>query len=519
MFTSSVLRRPVLSAVLVSAIITTAGCAGSGVDSADPSAPANATATVRFALANPPTQFDPIASKNEAADITYFNAMYDGVTGADNEGQVVARLADTYEQSPDGSRWNFHIRDGATFHDGTPIDAQAVTANLQRALDAVGTSGIIAQKLGSVASVAADGDNVVLTMKTPDPGIPASLASPVLGIVSPASFATAATVPVGSGPYQFTSRGAEEVVYSKFADYWDPSTAKAAGLELSSISDSVARLNALRSGQIDATFATSDQPADIDAMQSDSGFVVEERETQSVAALFVNTSHAPLDNIDVRRALNYTIDRDAIADDLFGGKCKATEEPFPNGTGYVESVGKTYSYNPQKAKQMLADAGVQNLELNAIFRAGGGTSAALAPAIQAQFAEAGVTLNTTSVTAAEARPEFRAGGPDIMIHQINAELDPAASLRNNYLGLDNPGGSSPAVTAAAEAVLPTDLESDERTDALENFAKTLADEPVHIQICNLPNYYIGSSSIVGLDEMPFGSILLNPDVRTLGVRN
>ncbi|MFI7166284.1 ABC transporter substrate-binding protein [Rhodococcus erythropolis] len=519
MFTPSALRRPVLSTVIVSVVLATAGCAGSAIDAADSSAPASPTATVRFALANPPTQFDPIASKNEAADITYFNAMYDGVTGADSEGRVVGRLADAYEQTPDGLTWQFHIRDGATFHDGSTIDAQAVTTNLQRALDAVSTSGIIAQKLGSVASIAADGDNVILTMKTPDPGIPASLASPVLGIISPASFTTAANAPVGSGPYKFTSRGADKVVYSKFAEYWNPSTAKAAGLELSSISDSVARLNALRSGQIDATFATSDQPADIDAMQSDSAFVVEELQTQSVATLFVNTSHPPLDNVAVRQALNYAIDRDSIAEDLFGGKCKATEQPFPTGAGYVDSVSTNYSFDPLKAKQMLADAGVQSLELNAIFRAGGGTSQALAPAIQAQFAEVGVTLNTTSVTAAEARPQFRAGGPDLMIHQINAELDPAASLRNNYLGLDNPGGSSPAVTAAAEAMLPTALESAERTEALQDFTKALAAEPVHIQICNLPNYFIGSSSIVGLDEMPFGSILLNPDVRTLGVRN
>ncbi|WP_157951401.1 ABC transporter substrate-binding protein [Rhodococcus opacus] len=507
-------RVGILGICAVAAVTSCAGTAGQG--SSGPAGAPVETATVRFAVTNPPTQLDPIATTNEVNDLPYFTALYDGLTGVDSKGELVNLLAESYDESDDRLTWTFTLRNGATFHDGSPIDGEAVVANLNRALVAAPQSGVLRPKLESVESITSTSPTEIsVKLKEPDPGLPVALASPALGMVSPASFGAAATAPIGSGPYKFESRAANKVVYAKYDEYWNPDTAKAARIEISGIPDGTARINGLRSGQIDATIAQLNLSAEIDALQSNPGFQVLENPTTSVATLYLNTSHTPLDNPLVRKALNYAVDRKAISDSLLGGKCTPTDQPFPNGPGYVEELNDEYNYDPAKARELLAEAGVQNLQIDGIFLAAG-LSQTLAPAIQAQFAEAGIDLQLTSQTPAEVRPAFRAGGPDLMIHQINAEADTSSALANNFVGPDNPGGASQQIKDLADAAIQTPVDSPEREQALEAFTRAAVAEPVHVHICSIPNFYVGASAVTGLDQMPWSSTTLTPDVRSLG---
>ncbi|MFI7166249.1 ABC transporter substrate-binding protein [Rhodococcus erythropolis] len=507
-------RASALGVCVAAAITSCAGTTGQG--GSGPTGTPDASATIRFAVTSPPTQLDPIATTNEVNDLPYFTALYDGLTGVDSEGVLVNLLAESYDESDDRLTWTFTLRDGASFHDSSPIDSEAVVANLERALAAAPQSGVLRPKLASVESVTSTSPNELsIKLKQPDPGLPVALASPALGMVSPASFGAAATTPVGSGPYKFESRAADKVVYARYDNYWDPDTAKAAKVEISGIPDGTARINGLRSGQIDATIAQLNLSAEIDALQSDPSFQVIENPTTSVATLYLNTSHAPLDNPLVRQALNYAVDREAISDSLLGGKCTPTDQPFPKGPGYVEELDDRYNHDPAKARELLAAAGVQNLEVDGIFLAAG-LSQTLAPAIQAQFADAGIDLKLTSTTPAEVRPAFRAGGPDLMVHQINAEADPASTLANNFVGPDNPGGASQQIQDLADAAIQTPVDSSEREDALEAFTRAVVAEPIHVHICAIPNFYVGTSTVTGMDKMPWSSTTLTPDVRSLG---
>lgn len=498
------------------AVLSACGGARDGGGSTQSGGTAAAESTVTFSIANPPTQLDPIATKNETADLTYLSPLFDGLTGLTDE-KVAPRLAESYEASEDGLTWTFKLRNGARFHDGTPIDAAAVVANMQRALDARETNGILKSKLARVSGVeAADEMTVVFKLSEPDPGLPATLAGPSLGIGSPAAFSKMGTAPVGSGPYVFESMSADRVVYKRFQDYWDSGVAKADKLVVLSIPDGKARMNALRSGQIDAANAQTYLSADIKEFQADPKFQVVEEESQSVMTLYLNTTHAPLDNPNVRRALNYAIDREAINRDLLGGFCPPTNQPFPNGTGFVESVEGAYTYDPDKARQILKEEGITELKLEAIFLTSG-TSQAIAPAIQAQMAKAGIQLKLTGVNSADARPIFRSGKPDAMVHQVNAELDPSLTLKNNFLGLDSPGGVPDEIEKIANEAIKAPLDSAERAQALAEFSKAIVETPTHVHICAVPSYFVGKTSVIGLDTMPWRSMTLNTDPRTLGI--
>ncbi|GHF36062.1 peptide/nickel transport system substrate-binding protein [Amycolatopsis bartoniae] len=506
----------ILTAALTAASLT--ACAGAGRPATTAGGEVNRAATVRFSIANPPVQFDPIASRNEIGDVTYFGALYDGLTGVDQNGGLVPRLAERWAESPDKLSWAFTLRPGARFHDGAPIDSAAVVANLERALAARSANGLLKAKLGPVTGVQATGPaTVTFTVSAPYPSLPAALASPVLGMASPAAFATLATAPVGSGPYKFVSQSANRAVYERFDGYWDPGAAKAARLELLSIPDGPARMNALRSGQIDGANAQINLYADTKGFQSDPAYQVLTKPTQSVFTLYLNTTHAPLDNPDVRRALNYAVDRNALSA-LVGGLCQPAVQPFPTGPGHIDGAEQQYPYDPEKAKQLLAAAGATGLTLDGIFLAAG-LSQTLAPAIQAQLAKAGINLRINGVNQNDARGIFRSGKPDLMVHQINGELDPALTLENNFLGLDSPGGASPEITARARQAIAAPIGSPERTAALEQFSRAVIAEPVHVHVCSIPNLFAGTAKLVGLDQMPWSSITLNPDIRTLGLTN
>ncbi|WP_194240245.1 ABC transporter substrate-binding protein [Amycolatopsis sp. YIM 10] len=507
-------------AILTAALSTVAltACAGAGQSATSTGGEVNSAATVRFAIANPPVQFDPIASRNEIGDVTYFGALYDGLTGVNGKGEVVPRLAEHWEESTDKLSWTFVLRPGATFHNGAPIDGAAAVANLERALAARTTSGLIKTKLGPVTGVKATGPSTVeIAVSAPYPSLPAALASPVLGLASPAAFATLATAPVGSGPYKFVSNSANRAIYERFEGYWDRESAKAARLELLSIPDGPARMNALRSGQIDGANAQINLYADIRDFQSNPSFQVQTKPTQSVFTLYLNTTHEPLDNPDVRRALNFAVDRNALSASV-SGLCQPAVQPFPTGPGHIDGAEEQYPYDPEKAKQLLASAGASGLIIDGIFLAAG-LSQTLAPAIQAQMAKAGINLRINGVNQNDARGIFRSGKPDLMVHQINGELDPALTLENNFLGLDSPGGAPTEITARARQAIAAPIGSPERTAALEQFSRAVIAEPVHVHVCSIPNLFSGTSKLVGLDQMPWSSITLNPDIRTLGLTN
>ncbi|GHF36087.1 peptide/nickel transport system substrate-binding protein [Amycolatopsis bartoniae] len=500
------LARAALAGLLVAVLAACVPATESGTGTARDGDPA---ARVTVAMSVPASQWDPIATVNEVADNMYFSLLYDRLLTVGANGEIVPQLATGYTVSADGRSVRLDIRPGATFQDGSPIDAAAVVANLERAR----TSGkaVASSRLAGVTAVRAEGTAVVLDLAAPDPALPAELTSVALSIAAPSAFGRLGTEPVGSGPYRLDRAGQDRVSFTRYDGYWDRGP-RAAGFDVVAIPTTSTRLNALRSGEIDWAFVNLDAAAEIKQFQSDPAYRVTQVPTRSVFALNLDTRVKPLDDPQVRQALSAAIDRNLLNNSLLGGMCPPSVQPLAAGPGHLDNA-PAGGPDVAQARATIA-ARAPGLVLPTVV-ANGTAAATLAAALQPQLAEIGVTMRINSIDGRSARPEFRSGHFAALLQQVNAEVDPLLQLQLNYAGPDAPGGASPQLAGLLAAAGQPPLGSPQRTEALEAVSRDLVAQPVHVVICGVPNTYIAAADVVGTDKMPMSDVLNPADVRTL----
>jgi ABC-type transport system substrate-binding protein/ABC-type dipeptide/oligopeptide/nickel transport system permease component/tetratricopeptide (TPR) repeat protein len=303
-----------------------------------------------------PPGLDPTASASTAIGELTFPQVYESLVHLGPDGAVEPGLATRWEISPDLLTYRFHLRQGVRFHDGSAFDASSAKFSIERILDAksLNPQRPLFECIGSAE--AADSATLELHLKRPCSGL-----LPVLGwsagaMVSPASAATNAAHPIGTGPFRFEEwrRGAS-VSLVKNPDYWG-GTPPLARITYRFMADPSASIDALAAGDIDG-YATFPAPEAVDRLKRDPRFHLEIAPTEGKTILALNNKKPPLDDIRVRQALSYAIDRRAIIDAaMFGygrpiGSHYATIDP-----GYVDLTG-LYPYDPAKARRLLAESG------------------------------------------------------------------------------------------------------------------------------------------------------------------
>ncbi|WP_157951398.1 ABC transporter substrate-binding protein [Rhodococcus opacus] len=473
---------------------------------------ANPDNPVAVSMSVPASQWDPIATTNEVADNLYFSLVYDRLLTLDASGALVPQLAESYTMSEDNRQARFVIRPGAVFHDDSPVNADAVVANLQRAK--ASGKAVAANTLANVTDISTEGDlTVVIALERPDPAFPAKVATVATSIASPAAFADLGQKPVGSGPFRFVTSKADEVTTARFDGYWNTDP-RAAEIVVKSLPPTNTRLNALRSGAVDWMFVNLDAAAEITQFAEDPNYSVIQKETSGVFALNLDTRDPVLADADVRKAISMAIDRESINTNLLGGMCTPTTQPLGSGPGHIDSLDETIVFDADQARSILKSKAPGGATINAVV-ASGTAAETIARALQAQLADVGVTLNVTVADARSARPDFRAGQFDGLVQAVNAEVDPLVQLQTNYAGPDAPGGADPQLQSLLAGAGTFAFGSPERTAALESASEYLAANPVHPVICTVSNTYIAGPSVSGVDDMPMSSVLNPADVRPL----
>ena len=232
-----------------------------GADTTDPPdttttaepAPAR-TGTLKWALAsNGANFFDPHVATNPFGR-SWMYPFYDRLTQIDQNGAVQPMLAESWEFSADGASLTFNLRDDAFFHDGTPFDAEAAVANIERARNPEIARGTFIDLLPVESAEVVDTYVLRLNLKAPGGALPAILSDQAGMMISPAAFDNEdlATMPVGAGPFRATEFRVDEVMFAEaFEDYWDPELPKVQNLELRFILDPTTRLNAVADGSVD----------------------------------------------------------------------------------------------------------------------------------------------------------------------------------------------------------------------------------------------------------------------------
>jgi peptide/nickel transport system substrate-binding protein len=293
--------------------------------------------------------------------------MFEGlVRFADGSTDVEPGLAERWEVSDDGLTYTFFLRPGVSFHDGTPVNAEAVEFSFERQLDPAhpyhdtGTFPYAEFTLGNIASIeVVDELTVRLTLRENFAPFLSNLAMHAAALVSPtavmASGADFSENPVGAGPYRFVSwRRGVEVVLERNPDYWRV-TPQVERLIYRPIIEDQARLAALEAGEVD--LAVNLPPDDLPRLRSDARFTFSEQAGMHTWYVVFNVTKEPFGDARVRQAVAHAIDRQAIVDAVLGGTGVLAKNFLPPVVwGYTEDVPE-YPYDPERARELLAEAG------------------------------------------------------------------------------------------------------------------------------------------------------------------
>ena len=382
------------AATIAIAAIALTGCAGGG-DDAGTSDSGRADRLTLTAIIGP-TSYDIGQGAEYGNRSPFFQAVFDTLLQKNGEGEIEPWLATDWEYNEDNTVLTVTLRDDVEFTDGTPLDAEAVVGSLERFRDGTAPQ---AATLAGKEFAAVDATTVTITQPAPDPSL-VNLLSIAPGMIqAPSTFddPDSATEPIGSGPYVLDTAASvtgTTYVYTANPDYWNPDVVKYDNLTINVIEDPTATLNALKAGEANgAKIVNNDTIPEIEA----SGWTIEANELDFQGLLLFDragTMAPELADVNVRKAINMAFDREALLEALQAGYGTVTEQVFPTtSVGYDEALDSTYEYDPEGAKELLAEAGYPDgFTLNMMSTAAFQTTFDL---VAQQLADIGITVNYT----------------------------------------------------------------------------------------------------------------------------
>jgi len=354
---------------------------------------------LRFGLESDVSTLDEAQGLAQPADKAIALAVYDPLMSFDDKGNVVPYLASAITPSADAKTWTLTLRQGITFSDGTPLNADAVVAHFKRLQDPA-TKSYWYTDAAKFTESAPDDHTVVFSLTAPNVAFPDDLTAAEGYIESPAAVkaegADFGRKPVGTGPFvlkEFVT--GDHVLVARNSTYWKKDANGGQLPYLDSIrfvpiADTKARLAALRAGDVDLI-----QTADSSTIKQavDAGLQVQKVSGSSSTVILFDNKVAPVDDARVRQALAYAINRDAINSVVYGGVRQPSFSPFSTHSPYYEAVG-TPTFDLGKAKALLQEYGKPvNLTLECITTP---ESNSILQLVQQMWQDAGahVTLKT-----------------------------------------------------------------------------------------------------------------------------
>ncbi|MEO9337921.1 ABC transporter substrate-binding protein [Mesorhizobium sp. SB112] len=441
-----------------------------------------------------PPHLDPTAGAAAAIDEVLYANVFEGLTRIGPKGEVLPALAESWEISEDGKIYTFKLRTGVKFHDGSAFDAEDVKFSLDRARaeNSVNAQKGLFEPIDTVEVV--DPATVKITLKRPFGSFLYNLGWGDAVIVAPESADTNKEKPIGTGPFAFQNWAkGSSITLTKNPDYWG----EAAFLEKAEfriVPDAAAAIPALLSGDVQAF--PFFQPEGVEQIQGDPRFKIVVGSTEGETILSMNNKKAPFDNLKVRQAVSYALDRQAIIDGASAGLGVPIGSHFaPHNPAYVDLTG-TYPHDVERAKELLKEAGLENgfsatlkLPPPSYARLGG-------EIIASQLREVGIDVQIIPVEWAEWLSQvFTNKDYDMSIvsHTEPNDIDIYAR-KDYYFNYDNP--------AFDKVIEELNLTSDEakRKELYGQAQKILADDAVAGFLYELPKVGVWDAKLEGMWE-------------------
>ena len=326
---------------------------------------------------------------NEIPALTVTEQIFNTLLRVDENGNIVPELAESYEYVTP-TELVIKLKQGVKFHNGDVLTSKDVVFSINRMLDKP-ASRIMIDAISKVEAI--DEYTVKLTLSKPSSPLLFGLAHPLTAILNEkdtlAKNDVIATDPMGTGPYKFVEWGSgEKIELVAFDDYFE-GRPKIDALTYRAITENSSRLAALETGEIDIAYNMDS--IDSGAISQNENLQLISQPTTSTEYITFNTTKAPFDNKDFRKAVNYALNKQSMSDSIFMGKARPANSIInPNVFGHSDTV-EGYPYNVEKAKEYLAKSGVKDTSFT-LFVNDSTTRLQLAQIIQANLKEIGIDM-------------------------------------------------------------------------------------------------------------------------------
>ncbi|MGW8482794.1 ABC transporter substrate-binding protein [Microbacterium sp. NPDC055903] len=491
-------RRARVAVVLTAAAVLLTACAGPANTTGSP---AEDDSVLRWAVSQSFANWDPIVT-GSTASTRYLTPIYESLTSIDENGELAPGLAETWEYNEDGTAVTFRLREGATFHDGTPVNAEAVQKFIDRAKTQ--TNSALIGDYATIDHVTVD-DELTFTVHLTqvDYQIPYLLS--VRGALITSAVAAEedpdqlnVSLPVGAGPFKVVELIPESrIVLEKFDDYWDADSIHIDRIEIEFGIDGSTIVKSVQTGVYN--FAIIEAPAVKEAEDAGLDVWFGDEYAWFVNFLSINIHKAPFDDPAVVEAIKYAVDREEIVDKVTLGYGRAVDQPFPPGyIAYDEESEDVWPYDPEKAREILEDAGYADGDLDVTLTLSAENPTA--EILQEQLGEIGIDV-TISVD-----PNWRVGyfgketalslygyfGRDSHVQALTANYD-----TDGVLNLSSPFASD-EFTQALKTIRETPLDSPDYEELLQAATRAGVATSPTVHLYTVPAFYAKTDAVSDL---------------------
>ncbi len=495
----------ILASMLTLVLLPLAACSTTGGDSGT----REREITIGATLA--PDSMDLTTNSGGGIPQALLYNVYETLVKIDNSGKIRPLLATEWTVSSDRMTYTFNLQPTAKFASGSPVNAEAVVKSMQFVKANEKSTGAIQNAVSVLESATAkDESTVEVKLSKPSNNWLYSMGGAAGVIIDPAGYESMATQPMGSGPYKLKSWSkGESVTLEQNPKYWG-TAARFDQATFRYYADANAENTAMLSGDLDV-ISNVQAPEALTEFSDPGKFQVIDGTTQAEVVLGFNNAKAPFDNLQVRQAINYGIDRRALLDTVWAGKGMLIGSMVPPTDPWFEDLSGAYPYDPVKARELLAEAGhpdglTVNLRIPALPYA-----TASAQFIASQLKEVGVTVNVEEMEFARWYEEvFSAGNYDMtIVAHVEARDIVRFADPSYYWHYDNPAFQE--LIAQADQVSP-----DEQTVLMQQAARMLSDDAAAGFLWLLPNLIVATPGLTGI---PSNSTSLSFDLTTIASRD
>ncbi|PLS16138.1 ABC transporter substrate-binding protein [Bacillus sp. M6-12] len=512
------MRKKLGLAILLTLMLILSACTGGSKESSSSSSTKSKDGEKQLIVASDqdPVGLDPHKTP-AASSVRVYSLIYDRLVHMDSEMKIVPALAEKWNISEDGKSITFNLVKGVKFHNGREMTSEDVKFSFERILNP-DTGSTVKSYFSSIAKIETpDAQTVVFHLSAPD-----------AAFLNNASVASAAIVPkevkdlnteaVGTGPFILDKMEAGQfVTLKKNPDYYNKDRVKVDSIKFNIMKDESQRTAALRSGKVDVASISADTAS---LLEKAKNVEVKGYQSMEYSYLGINTAKKPFNDVKVRQAISFAIDRQAIVDTVWKGKAALTGPISPAAEQWATDAGKLpgYKQDTNKAKSLLAEAGYPDGFDTTIYTASTYPDMIdSAQVIQEQLKAIGVNAQIKQLEWGAYIEMWKSKNTDLLVGRNTSGTDPDRSTRYFFSteGSANVWNySNKEFDSIVQKALETNDENQRKT-YYDQAQTILAEENPNLFLASPMNFYAVSGRVQGFEPTVAGEsvALLNASLK------